>query len=58
MAMKLRLHRSTGILQPHCAECGLTHWVGEICRLHLDHINGVCDDHRLENLRIAVPKLP
>lgn len=52
--VKIRLLRS-GLLADACESCGLTHWQGERLSLHLDHINGVRDDHRLENLRMLCP---
>lgn len=36
-------------------ECGLTEWLGKPITLHVDHINGVCNDHRLTNLRFLCP---
>lgn len=38
-----------------CRECGLSEWRGSRLVLHLDHINGVHDDNRLENLRLLCP---
>lgn len=40
-----------------CAECGLdpSCWNGRPLVLHLDHANGVKDDHRLNNLRWLCP---
>jgi 5-methylcytosine-specific restriction endonuclease McrA len=38
-----------------CAICGLTEWRGQTLALVLDHINGVNDDNRLENLRFLCP---
>ena len=39
-----------------CSCCGLgDSWNGEKLVLQLDHINGVNNDHRLENLRFVCP---
>lgn len=39
-----------------CAFCGNTgEWLGKTMSLELDHINGINDDHRLENLRFLCP---
>lgn len=39
-----------------CAECGLSDsWNGRPIVLHLDHINGVHNDNRLDNLRFLCP---
>jgi hypothetical protein len=52
--VKVRLLRA-GILENQCARCGLTEWEGGRLSMHLDHINGVRNDHRLENLRMLCP---
>jgi 5-methylcytosine-specific restriction endonuclease McrA len=52
--VKMRLLRS-GLLKDECSACGLTHWRGKRLSLHIDHINGVKNDHRLENLRMLCP---
>ena len=38
-----------------CAICGIDEWNGQPLSLHLDHINGKHNDHRLENLRFLCP---
>ncbi len=52
--VKGRLIRA-GLLSNKCSSCGLTDWRGLPLTMHLDHINGVRDDHRLENLRMLCP---
>ena len=42
-------------LEYKCAICGLTDWLGKEITLQLDHINGVNNDHRIENLRFLCP---
>lgn len=45
-----------GIKQRTCELCGQGEiWHGRRMSLVLDHINGVSDDHRLENLQIVCP---
>lgn len=45
-----------GLLEYKCKKCGnIGEWMGEKISLELDHINGVNNDNRLENLRILCP---
>lgn len=54
-ALKKRLLRE-GILERRCCLCGQDEeWRGRHMSLILDHVNGVPNDHRLENLRIVCP---
>lgn len=53
--LKRRLF-AEGIKLPRCELCGQDEtWRGRPMALVLDHINGVADDNRLENLRIVCP---
>lgn len=54
-SLKRRLF-SEGIKQRRCEQCGQGEaWRGGLMALILDHINGVPDDHRLQNLRVLCP---
>lgn len=44
-----------GLLAYECVECGISSWNGKEITLQLDHINGMNDDHRLENLQLLCP---
>jgi hypothetical protein len=45
-----------GLKEPKCELCGQGEiWRGRPMSMILDHINGVRDDHRLENLRMVCP---
>lgn len=53
--LKRRLF-AEGLKEPRCEICGQDEiWHGQPMSMILDHINGVRDDHRLENLRIVCP---
>ena len=43
------------LLPYKCDICGLTEWNGKTLSLELDHINGINNDNRLENLRFLCP---
>lgn len=54
-SLKRRLY-AEGLKQRSCEMCGQTEiWRGRRMSLILDHINGVRDDHRIENLQIVCP---
>jgi 5-methylcytosine-specific restriction endonuclease McrA len=52
--IKMRLLKA-GLLEKRCQRCGLAEWRGKPLSIHLDHINGVNRDNRLENLRMLCP---
>ena len=53
--LKKRLYKD-GLLEKKCCMCGQgENWNGMKISLILDHINGVNNDNRLENLRIVCP---
>jgi hypothetical protein len=53
--LKERLYEA-GLKQPVCELCGQGDtWRGRPMGMILDHVNGVSNDHRLENLRIVCP---
>jgi hypothetical protein len=53
--LKRRLYRE-GLKEPLCELCGQGElWHGRRMGLILDHINGVRDDHRIDNLQIVCP---
>ena len=52
--IKMRLV-AAGLLKNACQSCGATDWQGKPLKMHLDHISGIRNDHRLENLRMLCP---
>jgi 5-methylcytosine-specific restriction endonuclease McrA len=43
------------ILNYQCYQCGIVDWNDKSLSLQLDHINGIPNDHRIENLRFLCP---
>jgi hypothetical protein len=54
--LKIRLIKE-GLLKYECYgdDCGISTWKGKKISLQLDHINGIHNDHRIENLRLLCP---
>ncbi len=44
-----------GIRERRCERCGLAEWQDEPIPLEVDHVSGVRNDHRLENLCVLCP---
>ncbi len=42
-------------LSNECSVCGITEWRGQRLAIQIDHINGVKNDWRIENLRMLCP---
>lgn len=53
-ALKKRL-LNEGVMINKCYECGIIEWRGKNISLHIDHINGIRSDNRMENLRLLCP---
>lgn len=53
-SLKRRMIRE-GLLAYVCALCDISEWQGKTLSLQLDHINGVNNDHRRENIRLLCP---
>lgn len=55
VSLKNRLYKE-GLKEEKCELCGQgVYWNNKKISLILDHINGINDDHRFENLRIVCP---
>lgn len=52
--LRVRLLKE-GIKDHRCEGCQRTVWEGQPIPLELEHINGVSDDHRIENLMLLCP---
>lgn len=44
-----------GVFEHKCYSCNLQEWLGNKIPLELEHINGICNDHRIENLTLLCP---
>ena len=53
-SVKKRLLKEN-VLKYKCNICGIFKWNNKELSLHLDHINGVNNDNRIENLRLLCP---
>ena len=53
-SLKRRLLKEERI-EYKCAICGISEWLNKPLSLQLDHINGINNDHRIENLRFLCP---
>ena len=53
-SLKARLIREA-IFEERCYKCGLVEWNNQKIPLELEHINGVNNDNRLENLTLLCP---
>lgn len=47
--------RKYNLKEYKCSKCGISDWLGQELSLHLDHINGINNDNRLDNLRFLCP---
>jgi hypothetical protein len=54
LKLKKRLLEES-ILDNKCDECGITKWQNKEIVLQLDHIDGNCHNHKLNNLRMLCP---
>lgn len=44
-----------GLKTHKCENCGRVKWMNNKIPLEVDHINGISNDHRIENLRLLCP---
>lgn len=44
-----------GLIDQRCDVCGISEWMGQPLTIELDHVNGIHNDHQLENIRMLCP---
>ena len=44
-----------GLLKSECSRCHLEQWQGSLIPLELHHLNGINNDHRIENIVLLCP---
>jgi len=54
LELKNRLVNS-GMMEYKCSWCGISEWRDKSLTLELDHINGINNDNRIDNIRILCP---
>ena len=52
--LKIRLI-SEKVKENKCEECGITEWNNKPLTLQIHHINGIHNDHRINNLKLLCP---
>ena len=55
MVLEKQLLLKHNIKENKCECCGITEWNGKAVSMNLDHINGINNDNRIQNLRFICP---